>query len=91
MVQHEQQKRKRMARTKQTARKSTGGPRVSAAAQQKAEEEWKDPRNWRPGAKFGPPLPAAKPRSVKAIQKRKTEEAWKRAVANSKEVLVEHI
>ena len=91
MVQHEQQKRKRMARTKQTARKSTGGPRVSAAAQQKAEEEWKDPRNWRPGAKFGPPLPAAKPPSYKTIQKRKTEEAWKRAVANSKEVLVEHI
>jgi hypothetical protein len=82
-----------MARTKQTARKSTGGkaPRVSAAAQQKAEEELKDPRNWRPGAKFGPPLPAAKPPSYKTIQKRKTEEAWKRAVANSKEVVVEHI
>ena len=78
-----------MARTRQTSPTAGKAPGVSVVAQQKAEEEWKDPRNWRPGAKFGPPLPAAKPRSYKAIQKRKTEEA--RAVANSKEVVVEHI
>ena len=79
-----------MARTKQTARMSTGGkaPGVSVVAQQKAEEEWKDHRNWRPGAKFDP---VAKSLSYKAIQKQKIEKAWKHAVANRKEAVVERI
>lgn len=45
-----------MARTKQTARLSTGGkqPRSAndAVTSSKAEEEFKDARNWRPGGKF---------------------------------------
>ena len=56
-----------MARTKQTARKVLTGtvppPGVS-------EAEIKDPRNWKPGAKFGPPLPAPKPFPQKTIQKK---------------------
>ena len=63
-----------MARTKQTARKAMAGmvppPGVSEAARQRAEAEIKDPRNWKPGGKFGPPLPAPKPFPQKTIQKR---------------------
>jgi hypothetical protein len=75
------------------ARMSTAGKarQVSVATQQKVEKEWKNPRNWRPGCKFGPPLPGAKPLSYRAIQKRKTEEAWTYLVEKRKEVVVEHI
>ena len=59
-----------MARTKQTARRAMAGmvppPGVSEAARQRAEAEIKDPRNWRPSGKFGPP----KPFPQKTIQKR---------------------
>jgi hypothetical protein len=45
-----------MARTKQTARRSTGGKQPhnanDAMKSSKAEEEFKDPRNWRVGGKF---------------------------------------
>lgn len=74
-----------MARTKQTARMSTGGkPPVRCAPagmSQKQEEAFKDPTNWR-----GPPIHKAKLTTYKEAMRKAMREAKRKAMREAMEL-----